>query len=189
MATTQTKKDKKKKRWFTVVAPKEFSRVEIGEIYAFEIEDTLNRTLKLNLMTLTRDPKKQNIRVSVKITEAKGNQASTTFYSYELQPAYIKKLTKKAKNKIDDSFIVTSKDGIKFVIKPLLFTRAKTNHSLLTAIRNNTRETLKARFAEMTYSAIVETLLNFSLQKDLKSINNKIYPIQTAVVKAFKQIQ
>ena len=182
---TQTKKDKSKKKWFTVIAPKEFSKIEIGEIYAYNIEDTLNKILKLNLMTLTKDPKKQNIRVSVKITETKGNQASTTFCSYELQPAYIKKLKKKAKSKIDDSFIVTSKDGIKIRIKPLLFTRAKTNNSLLTAIRNNTRETLKNKFAEMSCSAIVESLLNFSLQKDLKIINNKIYPIQNAVIKAF----
>jgi len=168
-----------------VIAPNELSKVELGEICAFSLEDTINKTLKLNLMTITKDPKKQNIRVILKIVECKNNQAFTIFHGYELQPSYIKKLTKKDKMKVEDSFIVKTKDGIKLRVKILLFTRLKTNHSYGTKIRNAIRSYMTKKAEEDMFTNIIGLLLNQSLHREIKNIANKIYPVNVVFIKAF----
>ena len=83
MAKKVTKKVKKvKKRWVNVVAPVEFSSVDLGASYCVEPEDLIGRKMKVNLMHLTREMKKQNTRITFELNEIKDGKAQTKVCAY-----------------------------------------------------------------------------------------------------------
>ena len=57
--TTATIVKWKKKKWYNLVAPKMFNSQQLGQTLASDDSQLKDRTTTLNLMTLTRDIKKQ----------------------------------------------------------------------------------------------------------------------------------
>ena len=53
---------KKKKQWFTIVAPREFNEMEIGESLAPDTQSLVNRRISLSLGFLTGDLSRQNTK-------------------------------------------------------------------------------------------------------------------------------
>ncbi len=174
---------KKKKKWILILASKEFNNQEIGETYVEEPEQCIGRTLAMNLMMLTKDPKKQSYNVKFKITEVKNNQALTELLSYSIQVAQLKRITKTGKNKVDDSFQYKTKDNIDIVIKPIMLTRALTYKTTLQLIREHTREFLVKYAKNSTYSQIMRDIISNNLQRDIRSAIKKFYPVINCMIK------
>lgn len=183
--TTKTTQDlkKKKKKWIQILASKEFDNQEIGETYAEEPESCIGRTVELNLIMLTKDPKKQGFNAKFKIKEIKNNQAHTELVSYGLQRAQLKRLTKGGRNKVEDSFEYKTKDNIKLAIKPILLTKTLTYKTTLSELRKITRIFLKAYTNDNTYSQIMRDIINGKLQKDIKINSKRLYPILNCTIK------
>ena len=59
---------KARKRWFDVLATKDFNETVIGETPALAPEQIVGRVISVNLMNITGNIKKQNINVKFKIT-------------------------------------------------------------------------------------------------------------------------
>jgi len=59
-------KAKKKKRWFTVLAPSIFRSAEIGHVLAFEPNNLIGRVIKADCGQLTGSPRDQSKKVSLK---------------------------------------------------------------------------------------------------------------------------
>ncbi|HLC58303.1 MAG TPA: hypothetical protein VJI68_00410 [Candidatus Nanoarchaeia archaeon] len=175
---------KKKKKWLTILASHEFRGQEIGETYIEEPEHALGRHLKVNLMTLTKDPKRQNYNVYFKITEVKNNQALTELVAYKMQLAQIKKITKKARNKIEDSEVFETKDKKKMVIKPAFVTKSMTYKTSLSSVRLEARKFLAAYAKQTEASLILQDIIMNNLQRELKNAVKKIVPVTTCNIKA-----
>ena len=60
---------KKKRKWYILLASKEFNSVEIGDTLSSDPSLLINRTVEVNLAFLTNDMKKQNMRVTFKVTK------------------------------------------------------------------------------------------------------------------------
>ncbi len=186
---TQTQElKKKKKKWIPVFASKEFNNQEIGETYLEESEQAMNRVVESNLMMLTREAKKQNFNVYFKITEVKNNQASTELVGYKMQVSQLKRLTRQGKNKVDDSFVYTTKDNVKAVIKPIFLTKALTYKTTLHLIRRLAREFLTNYVKTMTYSQLMREIIAGNLQKDVKLGIKKGYPVINCIIKEASRI-
>ncbi len=185
MAETQILK--KKKKWFTVIAGPEFKNFEIGETLGNENAKLIGRTLEVNLANVTQDPKSQNIKIKFKIINVKDNQADADVISYEMLSTYIKRLIKPAKEKMDDSFIYKTKDDINVKIKTLILTKAKTKHSILSSIRHKSREYLQDYCKKSEYKTLIADLAFHNLQKELKTILKKIYPLSVCEVRKMER--
>ena len=72
---------KKKKQWFTIVAPREFNEMEIGESLAPDTQSLVNRRISLSLGFLTGDLRRQNTKVLFRINEIKNDKCSACGYS------------------------------------------------------------------------------------------------------------
>ena len=175
---------KKKKKWLVILASKEFNNQEIGETYINEPEQALNRTIQINLMTLTRDPKKQNFNVFFKIKDVKNNQATTTLLAYKIQSAQLKKITKKNKAKVEDSYIYETKDKAKLIIKPILITKSLTYKNTLKEIRKLTRVFLDKYCKEHDVSEVMRDIVSGSLQREIKANAKKMIPMTNCLVKS-----
>lgn len=178
----------KKKRWFNVVAPQEFKSVSLGETPALEPDNLKGRTFKLNLMTITKDMKKQSFSVKFRTTEVKGNDVHTELIRYEMGNVHVKRVVKKGKDKVDDSFVVQTKDGVKVRLKPLLITRNKVQNSVKTTLRKSVRELLQEQFKQKDYSQVVTALIRYELQSKIKSEMKKVYPLAFVEFRVFEKL-
>ena len=180
---------KKRKKWFSIPASKEFRELEIGEVPANSVEDLLNKHLSVPLSMITNDFKKQGILITFRVTEIKDNKPVTEIKKIEMQPTAVKKAARRDKNKIDDSFESKTKDNISVKVKPLLLTRNKTKSSILSVVRKEARKFLIERINSLTYSDLVQQILNARIQKELRDKLNKIYPLSFCQIRSFIKME
>lgn len=183
MAQKQQKQLKKKKKWFQIVAPKEFREEILGETSAFEEPTLIGRKIGINLMNLLGDPKKQNSKLVFRISEIKDGKAYTELVSYEMLQAFIRRLNRKDANKIEDSFICDTKDNVKLVFKPILVTNNKAKNEVLTLLRQRAREFIAENTKKLNYNDVVDEVISTNAQKSLRSFLKKVYPLSVCEFK------
>ena len=179
---------KKEKKWYEILASKQFNNITIGETVAYEDKNLIGRVVKANVGGLIRDPKLQNIRLSFKVNEIKENKAHTEIHGYSLVSSYIKRIVRAGRSKVDDSFLVKTKDDIKIRLKPLVLTRYKTQRSVLRALRKLVEKDFKEYIQKESYDKFVSDLVSKKLQRDLKRKLCKIYPVGMVEVRIMKRV-
>ncbi|MCF7872538.1 hypothetical protein K9L97_05905 [Candidatus Woesearchaeota archaeon] len=170
---------KGKKLWYPIYAPKIMNNEYLGETYSYDKEKIEGKTLKLNLSTLTGNIKKQNIDVKFKVTAFAENKATTTITGVELTNSYIKRLVRRGRDKIDDSFSTMTKDKKIVRIKPLITTMNRTGNSVNSKIRLEARKLIGHYIKGKTYEEFFSDTLGFRFQKEIKETLSKIYPVKT----------
>lgn len=185
MAVSSTSDRKKRKKWYAVVATKDFQEMRLGETLAAAPEELLGRHLHLNLMTLLNDPKKQSITVHFRVQEVKGDTGIASLVRYNLHTSYLKRLIRKTSNKMEESYALVTKDGQRCRIKPILFTRYRVNNSTLTTLRKKAEEHLRHLFQQHTLAELFFLVISNKLQMDLKGALKTIYPVASCEIKAF----
>ena len=164
----------RKKKWFTVLAPKLFKERVVGEIPLYESETMLKRGLTVNMMNLTGDPKSQHINVKLRINEVKEGKGLTEILGLEIMPSSVKRLVRRDRTKIDDSVVVQTSDKKIVRIKPLLITNSVVDSSVTKSIRTRVRNNLARFVARITYERLVEEILSYKLQKFIGNLACKI---------------
>ena len=84
---------------------------------------------------------------------------------------------KRAKKRVDDSFVVVTKENIPVRLKPLLLVRENVQHSLLTALRKRTQEYFLTVAKEMEFNDLVNKVISGEILRDLRSELRKVYPV------------
>lgn len=187
MATLAAKK--LKKRWISIYSQNQFFKgQEIGETLTHEPSAAVGKVLNVNLMNLTGDPKKQSFSAKFKVTGSEEGKAVADFIGYQMNTSQIKRLVRRATNKIEDSFDVETKDKVKLKIKPLLLTRNLAHNSVLTSLRMQARDFVANRCRETDYSFIVSEIISGKLQKDIKLSLKKTYPLNIVEIKTLKKL-
>ena len=130
---------KKKKKWFSILAPESFGSRELGETFVIDSEGIIGKRVRVNLSFLART-RNQNIRLIFEVNEIKDGNALTKLVSYHIVPGHIKRIVKKGKSKIHMSQIVKTKDGKNLVIKYVIITRNKTSKGVLKTLNNFSRD-------------------------------------------------
>jgi small subunit ribosomal protein S3Ae len=176
-ANKKTSTKSKKKIWIKVFAPKTFNEQLIGESPCFEKEELIGRKLTTSMMSLTRDMKKQGINITFEITDIRGENAHTKIRGYSLIPASVKRMMRKNRDIVDESFNIITKDKDKVRIKPLIITRFCSSKSIRTAIRKELRKTVALHAQKISFETLTHDIISNKLQKTLKDKLRKIYPI------------
>jgi len=167
----------RKKHWFPVISPKNFGERVLGEMHLHEAGDMEGRKITTNLMNLSGNVRHQNVNVTFLINKVDDNKGFAEPFGYKLVSSTIRRLIKRRKNRIDDSFTLKTKDGVMVRIKPLLITRSRTNKSVVTRIRRETRNFLMREMSKLTFMDFFEHLVAHRLQNSLKGYIKKIHPL------------
>ena len=178
---------KKKKKWVTIYASSEFNNIDIGETLVVEQNEVLGKTLELNLADLTNDIKKQNILLTFAANKIQDQKVVCDIIGYELSPSYVKRVIKRARSKIEDSFLCSTKDDVKVRLKPVILTRSKAKGSILTLLRHKSRDYFVNNVKKQTYNEILADIMSHNLQKGLKEELKKIYPVSLTELRIFKK--
>ncbi|MFC1690866.1 hypothetical protein ACFL0W_01685 [Nanoarchaeota archaeon] len=168
----------KRKRWYKLIAPKIFNESFLGETPALEASSLLGRTVKVNLMNLTGDMKKQNISVTFKIIRLAADKAQTELKKYEMGSSNLKRIVRRGKDRIDQSVICQTKDGRSVRIKPLLLTRSNTTGLRLRSLRKEVLAIIDDVVNTITLDELAQDIVSNKFQKHLKQILSKVYPLR-----------
>ena len=174
---------KKKKKWYTILASNEFNNAEIGETLTFDAKDMMGKNVEANLANLINDIKKQNVKIVFKIINAAGDKLNTKFVSYNLLPSYIRRVVRRDKEKIEDSFICLTKDNVKIRLKTLMITKDRTKHTILTKIRRESREVVTEEIKKLDFLDVLKDIAMNKFQRSLKDHIKKIYPLGICDIK------
>jgi len=173
----------KKKQWVEILAPKIFNEALLGRTYVVNQEDAVGKHITVNLMNLTRDPKKQSINVSFIIDNIKGEKLTTSLVKYAFQPTSIRRMVRRSKDRVDSSFIAATKDKIKVKIKPILVTRAPTSKPVQTSIRKKARQVVVNELAKITYDKFMEELIQRQFQRRIFDQVKKVFPLSVCDIR------
>jgi len=178
--------DWSKKVWVDIYAPVEiFNENKIGEtpVNKDNIENVLERSIDINLAFILNNFKYQNYKVIFQINEISGLKAHTKVTDVMLYQSYTRRITKKGTSKIEDSFIVKTSDGHMVRIKPLVITRFKAHRSQRAEIRKTYRKYLEEKVSSLKYYELIEKVINYDLQNEIKPTLNKIFPVSNVEIK------
>jgi ribosomal protein S3AE len=109
MATKNIVVKKKKKVLLSIYSPESMGNLSLGESFVYEKEELIGKTLSLNLATITNDMKKQNINVTFKVIGVADNKGKTELIDYVLVSSYIKRMIRRSREKIEDSFLARTR--------------------------------------------------------------------------------
>ena len=175
--TTQTKA--KKKKWFPIFAPQQFQGMSLGETYVAESTLMADKFITVNLSTLTRSMRKQNVNIHFKVDKVEDGKASTTIIGYSLINAAMKRLVRRGRDKITDSFLVKTKNKKVMRIKPILITLNKGTKSTQSAVRLEARRVIREHVFTKNIEETFSDIIDAKLQKMVKEACQKIYPLKT----------
>ncbi len=172
-----------KRKWYSINAPKLFDEQEIGQTLVYETESIVGKHVKVNLMTLTNNPKKQSMNVFFVVTDFKENKASTKTIGIEMQQASTRRLARRGRSKVADSFRARTKKGQIVRIKPVIMTRTLADGEVQRALRARCRELIKETLGKYSFDTVISDIANNRLQKYLKDQLSAVFPVRSADIR------
>lgn len=185
----KTGKGAPKKKWIEILAPKVFNQQSVGETYVFDIREAIGKPVTINLMALTKSHRKQGTNVMFKITGQHEGKLTTDFMGIRIMPPVVRRMVRRGKEKIEDSFICSTSDGKKVRIKPIVVTRSKSKGSVTSALRKAAKMFLARTIAKTSYDTLVELIVDSKLQKGMYETLSKIYPVSVCEIRWFSLIE
>lgn len=176
----------KKKIWYKIIAPKLFSNKEVGETYLSNIEKAVGRSMKINLRNLTGSVQDQNAYIMFRIDHFKDSVLQTKTIGYELVPAFIKRLVRKNTVRIDDYFNFTTKSGQNIILKSLMVTKSRVQHSVRTELSKQLQLLLKEEIAKTDFDNFLSNVINQKIRRSFKKKLGKVYPLKDVTVRVLK---
>lgn len=178
----------RKKRYFSILAPKLFQERELGKSLAYEPGALNGRLLTTNLMVLTGNIKRQEINMTFRVTAVKGDTGYTEVQKYEISPAAIKRKVRRHKDKLDESFQCVTKDNKIIRIKPMILTAVKTSWSVKSALRKAVIQFIINAVRRTDFETLVLDIINEKLQREISKSTKKIVPVRFVNIRVLKYI-
>ena len=175
-----------KKRWYKIVAPRVFNNSPVGETYVNSVEQVVGKIMKVNLMELTRDHKKQKQNIKLEVTEVRSDVGQTKPVYYEIMPSAVKRMIRRGKSKVDASILCTSKTNEAVRIKPIIITNYNATKNVQTDLRKAAENTITNYVADSNFDRVFSDVINFRLQRILREQLKKIFPVKICDVRMLK---
>ncbi len=170
------------KNWYQILAPAEFNRANIGETLADDPSKMIGRIIEATLGDITGDWTKQNTKMIFRIEEVGGNSAYTSFMGHELTKDYMRSLVKRRTSKIDANIVVTTKDGFKVRVKPVVLTVKRARTSQIESIRKIMVEVVARRGKDTGFNEFIADVVTGKVASEIYKSTKNIYPLRRVEV-------
>jgi small subunit ribosomal protein S3Ae len=178
MSERSVSKQKQEKRWYTVHAPEQFDREELGDTPADEPEKVEGRTIETTLGDLTSDAGENNTKLTFKITDVGSDAAYTEFIKHELTRDYLRSLVRRGASKIEVNVTVLTTDDYRVQVQPVAFTTKKADASQEQAIRRTMIDLVNEAADERTFEQLVDSIVEGRLSSAIYGEAKTIYPLR-----------
>ncbi|RKD97538.1 30S ribosomal protein S3ae [Halopiger aswanensis] len=178
MSERSVSRAKQEKRWYTVLAPEQFDRQELGETPADEPEKVYDRTIETTLGELNNNASENNTKLTFKITDVGSDSAYTEFQEHSLTRDYLRSLVRRGASKIEAYVTVLTTDDYRVQVQPVAFTTKKADASQEKAIREQMVEMVEEAAAERTFEELISSIVEGRLSSGIYGEAKTIYPLR-----------
>ncbi|WP_207590258.1 30S ribosomal protein S3ae [Halomontanus rarus] len=178
MSERSVSRSKQEKRWYTVLAPEQFDRQELGETPADEPEQVYDRTIETTLGDLTNNASENNTKLTFRITDVGSDAAYTEFEKHSLTRDYLRSLVRRGASKIEAYVTVLTTDDYRVQIQPVAFTTKKADASQEKAIREQMVEMVEDAAEERTFDDLIDSVVEGRLSSAIYGEAKTIYPLR-----------
>lgn len=178
-----------KKRWIEILAPKVFNELPVGQTYVYETRQGIGKTINVNLMSLTNNHKRQGTNVTFEVTGQRDDKLTTDFIGLRIMPPVVKRMVRRGKLKMEDSFMCSTLDGKKVRIKPVIVTKSKAKGVTAKLIRKLVKNYMIKSSSKMAYDKLVESIVDYKLQKGAYDEISKITPVSVCEIRWFQLLK
>lgn len=169
---------KRKKIWYQIQSTKTLNNVLLGETYVYNKDQIKGKSLKLNLSTVSNDMRKQNMDVSFEVISFVDNKAIASVTGVSLTQSFLKRLVRRGRDKIEDSFLAKTKDKKTIRVKPVIITMNRSAMTIKSKIRLQARELIRNLIKTKQHEEFFGNVIHQKIQKELKETLSKIYPVK-----------
>ena len=186
MSDRSVSKQKQEKRWYTVLAPEQFDREEIGQTVAAEPDQALGRTIETTLGDLRNDPSGKNTKLTFKITEVASDSAYTEFIKHEMTRDYMRSLVRRGSSKVAAYVTVLTTDDYRVQIQPVALTTKSADESQEKAIRRTMIDLVEESASERTFVDLADSVVEGRLSSAIYNEAKSIYPLRRVEVQKLR---
>jgi small subunit ribosomal protein S3Ae len=176
----------KKKVWYRIQAPRLFNNQIVGDTLADDPEQVKGRVIALSLMNLIGDMKKQNHKIYLKIKDVKGETAYADVSRYEIIPSSLRRLMRKGKARLDDSFVCKTADNFTLRVKPFMLINTQVKGSAKSALRERSNSFIINYFKKSTYENVLRDIISTKLQRQIATSIKRIYPVKVVEIRSLE---
>ncbi|AGB36696.1 30S ribosomal protein S3ae [Natronococcus occultus] len=178
MSERSVSRAKQEKRWYTIHAPEQFDRKELGETPADEPEKVYDRTIETTLGELTDNASENNTKLTFKITDVGSDAAYTEFQEHALTRDYLRSLVRRGASKIEAYVTILTTDDYRVQVQPVAFTTKKADASQEKAIREQMVQMIEEAAAERTFEELIDSIVEGRLSSAIYGEAKTIYPLR-----------
>ncbi len=178
MSERSVSKQAQEKRWYTVHAPEQFDREELGETPADEPEQVLGRNIETTLGDIRNDASENNTKLKFKINDVGSDAAYTEFIKHELTRDYLRSLVRRGASKIEAYITVLTTDDYRIQVQPVAFTTKKADASQEQAIRREMIDIVEEAGAERSFEELLDSIVEGRLSSAIYGEAKTIYPVR-----------
>ncbi len=182
MSERSVSRQKQQKRWYTVLAPEQFDREELGKTPADEPDKVLGRTIETTLGDLRNDASNNNTKLTFKITEVASENAYTEFIKHELTRDYMRSLVRRGSSKVQAYVTVLTTDDYRVQIQPVALTTKSADESQEKAIRRTMIDLIEDAAADRTFEELTDRVVYGDLSSAIYNESKTIYPLRRVEV-------
>ena len=170
------------KRWYTVLAPEQFDRAELGETVAEEPNQVVGRTIETTLGEMEGDQGQNNNKLTFKINDVGSDAAYTEFIQYELTRDYLRSLVRRGASKVAANVTVLTTDDYRVQIQPVALTTKKADRSQEKAIRSIMVDIVKEAGKERSFEQLVDSVVEGRISSAIYGDAKEVYPLRRVEV-------
>ena len=178
MSERSVSKQKQEKRWYTIHAPQQFDRQELGGTPADEPDKVLGRNIETTLGELKGDASENNTKLTFKINDVGSDAAYTEFIKHELTRDYLRSLVRRGASKIEAYITVLTTDDYRVQIQPVAFTTKSADASQEQAIRRTMIDIVEEAAEDRTFEDLIDSVVEGRLSSAIYGEAKTIYPLR-----------
>jgi small subunit ribosomal protein S3Ae len=182
MSERSVSRQRQQKRWYTLIAPEQFDREELGETPADEPEKVMDRTIETTLGDITGNANENNVKLSFQVNDVGSETAYTEFIKHELTRDYLRSLVRRGSSKVGAAITVRTTDDYRLQIQPVAFTTTRADESHEKAIRRTMIDMVREAAAERTFTELVDSAVEGRLSSAIYGEAKTIYPLRRVEV-------
>jgi small subunit ribosomal protein S3Ae len=182
MSERSISRQRQQKRWYTLIAPEQFDRAELGETPADEPEKVMDRTVETTLGDITGNANENNIKLTFQVNDVGSDTAYTEFIKHELTRDYLRSLVRRGSSKVAAVITVRTTDDYRLQIQPVAFTTKRADESHEKAIRRTMIDMVEEAAEERTFKELVDSVVEGRLSSAIYSEAKTIYPLRRVEV-------
>ncbi|PSP23793.1 30S ribosomal protein S3ae [Halobacteriales archaeon QH_10_65_19] len=182
MSERSVSRQKQQKQWYTVQAPEQFDREQLGETPAEEAEQVLGRTIETTLGDIRNDASGNNTKLTFRITEVASDTAYTEFIKHEMTRDYLRSLVRRGSSKVEAYITVLTSNDYRMQIQPVALTTKSADESQEMAIRRRMIDLVRDAAADRTFDDLVDSVVEGRLSSAIYNETKTIYPLRRVEV-------